>query len=72
MIYDIPRNFVLDNFHIEKIENWMESQIEKDDTQPLLGERWQYSFTPTGMGTLIDLKDLITGDVLEVEGTEYW
>ena len=72
MIYNVPRHFVLDNFHIEKIEKWMAEQIEKDDTQPTIGERWQYMFIPTGLGTLIELKDLITGDILEVEGTEYW
>ena len=72
MIYSIPRKFVLDNFHVEKIEKWMEQQIAKDDTLPTLGERWLYSFLPTGLGTLIELKDLMTGDVLEVEGTEYW
>ena len=72
MIYNVPRYFELDDTHVKKIEKWMESQIEKDNTLPTLGERWEYSFLPTGLGTLITLKDGMTGDILEVEGTENW
>jgi len=72
MIYNVKRKFELDDDHVKKIEDWMEKQIEKDDTLYTLGERWEYRFLPTGLGTLITLKDGVTGDVLEVEGTENW
>ena len=72
MIYNVRRKFELNDDHVKKIEKWMEKQIEKDDTLYTLGERWEYSFLPTGLGTLITLKDGATGDILEVEGTENW
>jgi len=72
MIYDVPKKFELNDDHVKKIQKWMKIQIEKDTSQPTLGERWEYTFLPTGLGTLISLKDFATGEVLEVEGTENW
>jgi len=72
MIYNVQRKFELDDTHVKKIKMWMLEQIEKDDKIPTLGERWEYRFLPTGLGTLITLKDCMTGEILEVEGTENW
>jgi len=72
MIYDVQRKFELDDDHVKKIKKWMKKQIKKDPLQPTLGERWEYRFIPTGLGTLISLKDGATGDILSVEGTENW
>lgn len=72
MIYNVQRKFKLNEDHVKKIETWMEEQIKKDDTQYTAGERWEYRFLPTGLGTFIYVKDGVTGDILEVEGTENW
>lgn len=72
MTYNVKKVFELDSDHIKKIEKWMKKQIKKDLHQPTLGERWEYRFTPTGLGTLIEVKDNATGDILLVEGTENW
>lgn len=72
MIYKVPNKFELDDVHVKKIEKWMKKQIKKDPTQYTTGERWEYRFLPTGLGTLIWVIDGATGDKLEVEGTENW
>ena len=72
MTYKVPNKFELDGVHIKKIEKWMKKQIKKDPTQYTIGERWEYRFLPTGLGTLISVVDGATGDKLEVEGTENW
>jgi len=54
------------------IENWQKQQMIKDPTQFTAGERWEYRFIPTGLGTLISVRDGCTDDMLKVRGTENW
>ena len=54
------------------IENWQKQQMIKDPTQFTAGERWEYRFIPTGLGTLISVRDGCTDDLLKVRGTENW
>ena len=64
--------FKIDDTEESKIEQWKEKQIKKDLTQFTIGERWEYRFLPTSLGTLISLFDGVTGDILSVRGTEFF
>ena len=64
--------FEIDKKEEKLIKKWMKKQLKKDPTQFTLGERWEYRFIPTGLGTLVSVRDGCTNDVLEVRGTENW
>jgi hypothetical protein len=56
----------------KKTEKWQKSQIEKDPTTFLAGERWTFSFTPTGLGTLKSVHDNLLNEDFTISGTEDW
>lgn len=64
--------FKIDDEEWQLIENWQTKQKIKDPTQFTAGERWEFRFIPTGLGTLISVRDGCTDDILEVRGTENW
>jgi len=64
--------FEIDPNEWEKIEEWQEEQKLIDPTQFTAGERYEYRFIPTGLGTLISVYDGCTENVLNVRGTENW
>jgi len=64
--------FETDDEEDQLIENWQSKQYEKDPTQFVTGERWEYRFVPTGLGTLISVRDGCTDDMLLVRGTKDW
>ena len=64
--------FETDEEEDQLIEDWQTIQYKKDSTQFVTGERWEYRFIPTGLGTLISVRDGCTEDILKVRGTENW
>lgn len=41
-------------------------QKKKDPTFPTAGERWTFMFTPTGLGTIVKVKDELLGDEIDL------
>ena len=66
------KRFEIEDEEWDKIDKWCEEQMIKDPTQFTAGERWEYRFIPTGLGTLISVRDGCTDDLLKVRGTENW
>lgn len=64
--------FKLDNEDAIEFENWKKVQIQKNPGLPAAGERWCFCFTPTGLGLIIVIKDLLTDDELDLSHTENW
>jgi len=55
-----------------KVKKWQNKQKKKDPTTFLVGERWMYSFTPTGLGTLKSIHDNLLNEDFEITGTKDW
>jgi len=51
------------------IETWKAEQVQKDNSNYVSGERWTYSFTPSGLGMLIIVRDDILNE--EKDFTDY-
>ena len=64
--------FKLESTELEAAEEFKKVQTEKDDRMPTAGERWTYSFTPTGLGTTVGIKDNITGDTKDITEWDWW
>lgn len=62
MVYE----FKLDEDQIHKYEKWNMDQIKKDSNLPTAGERWKFSFIPTGLGTIVSVEDLSTGEEIDL------
>jgi hypothetical protein len=58
--------FELDELEIEKFQSWKKNQKEKNPAFPTAGERWTFMFTPTGLGTIIQVKDNETDEILDL------
>ena len=51
------RIFELSEEEERQINDWIRKQKEKDSSTFTIGERWTYCFTPTGLGTIVKVKD---------------
>jgi len=58
--------FELDKTEIEKFQSWKKKQKEIDPHIATAGERWTFMFTPTGLGTIIKVKDELLGDEIDL------
>lgn len=58
--------FELDESEIKKFQSWKKKQKEKDPHIATAGERWTFMFTPTGLGTMIKVKDELLGDEIDL------
>lgn len=63
------KTFTIDKETHEKINIWISEQKKKDDSNYVSGERWTYSFTPGGLGTLLVVRDNILEE--EKDFTDY-
>ena len=64
--------FDLNDAQAKKLEKWKKKQLKKDPSMPAAGERWTFMFTPTGIGTVVKVKDECTGEVLDLTDWENW
>jgi hypothetical protein len=53
------KSFTIDKETLIEINLWKKQQKLKDNSNFVSGERWTYSFTPGGLGTLIVVRDNI-------------
>ena len=64
--------FELVDSEIKKFEKWKKKQKKKDPFMPTAGESWTFMLTPTGIGTVVEVKDQTTGDVLDLTDWDLW
>ena len=64
--------FELDEEEIKKFESWKKKQKEKDPSMPTAGERWTFMFTPTGLGTMVQVRDEATDEIIDLTDWENW
>jgi hypothetical protein len=53
----------------KQVEKWKKKQQKKKADSFALGERWTYSFTPTGMGVITVIHDNLLDEELDL--TDY-
>jgi hypothetical protein len=56
----------------KQVDKWKKKQQKKNSDTFTLGERWTYSFTPTGLGTLKSVHDNLLDEEFTISGTEDW
>jgi len=64
--------FTIDKETWNKIKKWQQKQIKINKSNYTLGERWSYIFTPTGLGTIISVKDNILNVEKDFTNYDYW
>ena len=64
--------FKLEAEELEAAEKFIEEQMAKDDWMPAAGERWEYTFIPTGLGTIVWIKDGRSGDKKDITCWDWW
>lgn len=64
--------FVLEEWQTKSFEKWKKKQLKKDPSMPAAGERWTFMFTPTGIGTVVKVKDDCTDEELDLTDWENW
>ena len=58
--------FELTESEIKKFEKWKKEMKKKDDSMPTAGERWTFTFTPSGLGTIVWAEDGATGEKIDL------
>lgn len=56
----------------KKVDKWIKKQKKKDNSSFTLGERWTYSFTPTGIGIIKKVIDNKLGEELDITDYDWW
>ena len=64
--------FKLEGVELEAAEEFIKIQKKKDPRIPTAGERWTYIFTPTGLGTVVSIKDNLLLDTKDLTDWSCW
>lgn len=65
--------FILEDRELEQTNQWIEQQKKKYGKKTgALGDRFSYTFSPTGLGTVIIVKDHFTGEEKDVTDYDIW
>jgi len=64
--------FKLEGKEYKAAEKFIKDQMKKDDSLPTAGERWKYSFIPTGLGTQVSIKDLLLKEEKDITDWNIW
>jgi hypothetical protein len=64
--------FKLDSDEIKKFEKWRKKQMKKNPSMPTAGERWTFCFTPTGLGTVVEVHDGATNKSINLTDFDKW
>ena len=64
--------FKLESTELEAAQAFIDAQMEKDSHLPTAGERWTYSFTPTGLGTIVSIEDNLLHDTKDLTDWTWW
>lgn len=55
----------------KKIQEWKKT-LPRPDVVGTIGDRFAYSFTPTGLGVMVTVKDFLSGQVLDLTDYDSW
>ena len=66
------KTFTIHKEDLKKINKWKKQQVSKDNSNFVTGERWTYSFTPGGLGTIISVKDNILNEEKDFTDFDNW
>ena len=64
--------FEIDDIQMSRFEKWKIEMKKKDSFIPTAGERWTFCFTPTGLGTVIEIVDNTTKEKLDLTEWDSW
>ncbi len=64
--------FTIDGIELAKLKQWLDKRPKKKAYTGAIGGRYSYSFFPTGVGTIIKVKDGVTGDEIDVTDYDGW
>ena len=64
--------FKLEGKELKAAKKFIKTQKKKDGRIPTAGERWTYSFTPTGLGTVVSIKDGVTNESKDITDWSCW
>lgn len=65
--------FILENEELERANKWIEKQKKEQGRKVgSMGDRFSYIFSPTGLGTIIIVKDHLTGEEEDVTDYDSW
>lgn len=62
--------FTLDKEQLTKLNKWLKDRPPK--YEGCSGGRYIYTFCPTSLGTVVKVKDSITGDEIDLSDYENW
>jgi hypothetical protein len=65
-------NFYIGKEEQIKIDEWMKKQLKDGANTGAVGGRFQYKFTPTNLGTVLLVKDMVTNQEIDVTDYESW
>jgi len=64
--------FKLESKELESAEEFIDEQNKKNSSFPTAGERWAYTFIPTGLGTIVLIKDLLLKEEKDITCWDWW
>ena len=64
--------FELNEYEIKAADKFIDQQMLVDNQLPAAGERFSYIFTPTGIGTAVEIKDNLLYNTLNITDFENW
>jgi hypothetical protein len=66
------KTFKLEGLEESRANHWIKLQKKKDPSNFTIGERWSYIFTPTGLGTMVIIKDNLLEETMDVTDYDLW
>lgn len=65
--------FTLDKDECKKLNEWLDALTpDKNAYDGAIGGRLTYSFTPTSIGTIVKVKDNMSGSEIDLTDYESW
>jgi len=64
--------FKLESEELKASKEFIKDQMAKDDKLPTAGERFAYTFIPSGLGTMVSIKDLYLDEKKDITCWDWW
>jgi len=64
--------FKLKGKELKSAKKFIKKQKKKDSRIATAGERWTYSFIPSGLGTVVKITDGLLGDTKDLTDWDCW
>lgn len=69
---NVVRKFELTKSEAKAAKQFIEQQLLRKGDLPAAGERFSYIFTPSGIGTTVEIEDQLLRDKLNITDYESW